>query len=128
MLKKALIVSIIIFVSLFLFISCDFLENELHLRSSSGGGKGTTSTIKVSADAVGKSYNQWTPLPDPPLNYTFSPDPLPDGVSITGELARDAGELAGTYVIRQGTIELTGENASKYTLKFIGNIFSIYGN
>ena len=63
---------------------------------------------------------------DPELTYTYDPDPLPDGVSLTGELTRDAGELAGTYVIRQGTLELTGANASKYTLKFIGSVFHIY--
>ena len=93
MLKKALIVSIIIFVSLFLFISCDFLENELDLRSSSNKGKKIDSTtIRVSADSVSKLYDADNPLQDPPLTYTFSPDPLPEGVSMTGKLERDPGE------------------------------------
>jgi len=129
MLKKAFFLTLLC-ISLSLFISCDdFLQNELNLRSSSGrGGKGsTTYNITVRANAVGKIYNAYTPAPDPPLTYKYSPDPLPDGVSITGELIRDTGEQAGTYVIRQGTLKLTGTNAGKYSLKFVGNVFSIYG-
>ena len=86
-----------------------------------------TSTITVRANSAGKIYNAYTPAPDPPLTYKYSPEPLPDGVSITGELTRDSGEQAGTYVIRQGTLELSGTNASKYSLKFVGSVFSIYG-
>ena len=119
-----------IFISLCAFISCDggFGENELKVSSyGNGKRKATVLVIRVKADAVGKIYNAYTPEADPPLTYTYSPAPLPDGVSITGDLARDPGEFAGTYVIRQGTLELTGPNASKYTLKFIGNRFSING-
>ena len=122
MLKKALTLSLVFF-SLFLLISCDFLENELNLRSSGGGGgKGTVSTITVKANAAWKYSGE----ADPAFTYTYSPDPLPSGVSLTGELTRDPGEDWGTYVIRQGTLELTGENASKYTLDFIVGIFTIY--
>ncbi len=84
--------------------------------------------ITVSSDPAGKAYNAFTPLPDPPLTFTYHPDLLPDGVSIIGEPVRDAGEQAGTYVIRQGSLALTGENASKYSLKFKGSLFSIYGD
>ncbi|MBR4159010.1 MAG: hypothetical protein IKT97_02995 [Spirochaetia bacterium] len=128
--KKAFWVLTIICIALCVFISCDggFGENELKVSSySNGKSKVTVLVIRVKADAVGKLYNAYTPVADPPLTYTYSPAPLPDGVFITGDLVRDPGEFAGTYVIRQGTLELTGPNASKYTLKFIGNRFSIYG-
>ena len=120
MFKKTFLLAFLFF-SLGLFVSCDFLENELNLRSSSRS-KGTVSTITVTANAAWKNKTE----SDPPLTYIYDPNPLPDGVSITGELTRDAGEDAGTYVIRQGTIELTGNNAAKYTLKYIGSVFSIY--
>lgn len=122
MLRKFLVL-LLLFFTLGLFLSCDFLENELNLRSSGGGGgKGAVSIITVKADAAWKYSGE----ADPPLTYTYSPDPLPDGVSLTGELTRDPGEDWGTYVIRQGTLELTGEDASKYTLDFIVGVFTIY--
>ena len=127
--KKVLFVLTIICISLALFISCNggFGDNELKVISSSSHYGPTESfIITVTADAVGKMYDE-PPQADPPLTYTYDPDPLPDGVSITGELVRDAGEFAGTYVIRQGTLELTGPNADKYTLQYVGNRFSIYG-
>ena len=129
--KKTLCLLTIIYLSLVLFISCDggfSFSSELKVApSGNGNNRGTTLSIIVRADAAGKLYTQGEPLPDPPLTYTSDPDPLPDGVSITGELVRDAGEVAGTYVIRQGTLELTGPNAGKYTLQYVGNRFSIYG-
>ena len=126
--KKAFWIFAIICIVLCVFISCDggFGENELKVSSyGNGKRKVTNSYITVKADAVGKHSGD-SDL-DHPLTYTYSPAPLPDGVFITGDLVRDPGEFAGTYVIRQGTLELTGPNASKYTLKFIGNRFSIYG-
>ena len=128
--KKAFWIFAIICISLCAFISCDggFGENELKVSSyNNGKSKVTTQSITVKADAIGKLYDAYTPNPDPALTYTYSPAPLPDGVFITGDLVRDPGEFAGTYVIRQGTLELTGPNADKYTLKFIGNRFSING-
>ena len=130
MLKKALFILIIVVVfPLGLCLSCDdgslIFMNELSDIIHGGGGGSGTNTITVKADSVGKAYRTGVPFPDPELTYTYEPNPLPDGVSLTGELERDPGELAGTYVIRRGTLELTGENASKYTLKFIGNIFYI---
>ncbi len=129
--RKTFLFSLFLLLFLSLFISCDdFMENVLDVGSSSSSRRGgeTTSVITVTADAVGKLYSTGTPNPDPAFTYTFSPDPLPKGVSLTGALTRDAGEVAGTYVIRQGTLELSGANAGKYTLRFIGNIFSIYNN
>jgi len=121
MLKRALLI-LLVCASLCLCLSCDFLENELNLRSSGSRGKGTVSTITVKADAVWKNSGE----ADPVFTYTYSPDTLPDGVFLTGELSRDSGELVGTYVIRQGTLKLTGKNAGKYTLEFIVGVFSIY--
>ena len=127
--KKSFFLLIIIYISLALIISCDggFGDNELKVISSSSHYGPTESfIITVAADAVGKMYDE-PPKVDPPLTYTYDPDPLPEGVSITGELVRDAGEVAGTYVIRQGTLELTGPNADKYTLQYVGNKFYIRG-
>ena len=122
MLKRALLI-LLVCASLCLCLSCDFLENELNLRSSShSGGKGSSSIITVKANAAWKNSG----AADPVFTYTYHPDPLPDGVSLTGELSRDSGELGGTYVIRQGTLKLTGKNAGKYTLEFIVGVFSIY--
>ena len=127
MLKKAFLL-LLICSSLCLCLSCDdgslIFMNELSEAIHGGGGSGIK-TITVKANSVGKSYRPGVPFPDPELTYTYNPDPLPKGVSFTGELERDAGELAGTYVIRQGTLELTGTNVSKYTLRFISNVFYI---
>jgi hypothetical protein len=121
--KKVFWLFTFICISFFMLISCDFLENELNLRSSGGGGgKGTVSTITVMADAAWKYSGE----ADPAFTYTYSPDPLPSGVSLTGELTRDPGEDWGSYVIRQGTLKLTGENASKYSLDFIAGVFYVY--
>ena len=123
MLKKALLVFTVICASLFLFASCDdgslIFLNELFVKHHSGGKVSTIITVK--ADSVAKALN----AADPVLTYKYDPDPLPSGVSLAGELERDPGELAGSYVIRQGTLALTGVNASKYTLKFHINIFYI---
>ena len=127
--KKVLFVLTIICISLALLISCNggLGDNELkEIPSSSHYGPTESFIITVTATAVGKMYDE-PPRPDPALTYTYDQDPLPEGVSITGELVRDAGEYAGTYVIRQGTLELTGPNADKYTLQYVGNRFSIYG-
>ena len=123
MLKKALLVFTVIFTSIFLFASCDdgslIFLNELFVKHHSGGKVSRIITVK--ADSASKALSE----ADPPLTYRYEPDPLPDGVSLTGELERDPGELAGSYVIRQGTLALTGVNAGKYTLKFFINIFYI---
>lgn len=124
MFKKVLLL-FLLFASLILFISCDggfpFITEMWEKSGHSGGGKGGTEII-VKANSAIKAKN----APDPSFSYTFSPQPLPSGVSLTGELSRDPGEDYGTYVIRQGTVELTGVNASKYKIKYISNVFTIY--
>ncbi|MBO7431167.1 MAG: hypothetical protein J6U56_09210 [Spirochaetia bacterium] len=127
MLKKVLFLLLLVF-TLSLFISCDggfpFISEMWEKNSHSGGGGGSH-TITVKAEPAAKYYSDITPLPDPALTYTFNPDPLPSGISFTGSLRRDPGEDIGTYVIRQGTLELSGRNADKYTIKFITSVFSI---
>ena len=127
MLKKVLSL-LLLFIPLSLFISCNDgfpFESEMWAKGHSGGGRSGPSEIIVKADSAAKTYNEFVPEPDPPFTYTYSPDPLPEGVSLTGELTRDPGESEGTYVIRQGTVKLTGINASKYTIKYISNVFYI---
>lgn len=122
MLKKAFLL-LILCIFLCFCISCDdgslIFLNELFVKHHSGGKVSRVITVK--ADSASKALH----APDPQLTYKYDPDPLPDGVALTGELTRDPGELAGSYVIRQGTLALTGANASKYTLKFFINIFYI---
>lgn len=121
---KKILVLLLLFISLSLFISCNDgfpFVSEMWAKGHSGGDKSGPSEIIVKADSAAKSLND----SDPPFTYTYSPDPLPDGVSLTGELSRDPGEIAGSYVIRQGTVKLTGINASKYTIKYISNVFYI---
>ena len=125
MLKKAFFL-LIVCSFLILCLSCDdgfpFISEMWEKSGHSGGGKGGTSEIIIKANSAIKAKN----APDPSFSYTFSPQPLPNGVSLTGELTRDPGEDYGTYVIRQGTVELTGVNASKYKIKYISNVFTIY--
>ena len=127
MLKKALTL-LLLFVSLFLLISCNDgfpLISEMWVKSGHSGGKSGPSEIIVKAESATKAYNAITPEPDPDLTYTHSPDPLPHGVSFAGELSRDPGEIPGSYVIRQGTLTLTGINADKYVIKYFSNRFYI---
>ena len=122
--KKIILIFLSALLFLSLFISCNDgfpLVSEMWEKSGRSSGKGTSHTIIVKAEAAAKTLGQ----SDPEFTYTYEPDPLPSGVSLTGTLIRDAGEYEGTYVIRQGTVELTGTNAGKYTLKYISNIFSI---
>ncbi|MFA6353618.1 MAG: MBG domain-containing protein [Candidatus Paceibacterota bacterium] len=75
----------------------------------------TAQDITVTADAKSKIYGS----SDPAL--TFTNDPLVEGDSFSGALARDAGETVGIYPITQGTLSLN-EN---YTLNFTGANFTV---
>ncbi|HJV65498.1 MAG TPA: MBG domain-containing protein [Geomonas sp.] len=74
--------------------------------------------INVTAFPQRKAYGD----PDPPLGYAFSPR-LPEGVTVSGTLSRDAGETVagGPYAIRQGTLTLTGG----YLINFAGSTLTI---
>src|SRR5439155_1484695 len=72
-------------------------------------------TTTVTADPQSKIYGE----PDPTLTYQAVNNPpasypLVAGDSFSGDLTRDAGEDAGTYAIRQGTLSLS----TNYTLTF----------
>jgi len=73
--------------------------------------------IVVTADAKLKTVGD----PDPVLTYRITSGSLVNGDSFTGNLVRDAGETAGTYAIRQGTLTLS----SNYILNYAGANFTI---
>ncbi|MCA1683655.1 MAG: DUF11 domain-containing protein, partial [Actinobacteria bacterium] len=58
--------------------------------------------VTVTADAKNKVYGGV----DPPLTYKVTSGTLGQGDTFTGELARVAGETAGTYEIQRGTLAL----------------------
>ncbi|RWY45984.1 cadherin-like beta sandwich domain-containing protein, partial [Mucilaginibacter gilvus] len=68
------------------------------------------STIKIYGDA------------DPAINYSIVSGSLLGGTTITGALARDAGETAGPYNVTQGTLAI---NDSNYKLTFQGGYFEV---
>ncbi|MCR5294141.1 MAG: family 43 glycosylhydrolase [Lachnospiraceae bacterium] len=72
--------------------------------------------ITVKANDVTKNFG----ADDPELTYVS--EGLIDGDSFTGSLARDAGEAAGTYAIKLGTLA-AGDN---YVINFTGAKFTIY--
>jgi uncharacterized repeat protein (TIGR01451 family) len=76
----------------------------------------TPLAIAVTANAASKVYG----AADPTLTYSVNPA-LVNGDSLTGALARAAGENAGTYAINQGTLAASGN----YTLSFTGADFTI---
>ncbi len=67
--------------------------------------------ITVAADSKTKVYGG----SDPALTYRITSGSLAGGDTFTGSLTRDAGENAGNYTIRQGSLALD----SKYTLTFV---------
>lgn len=81
----------------------------------------TKRSITVTADAQEKQYGE----EDPGLSYATSETSLPNGinVSLTGDLARVAGENVGDRNITQGTV--TNANNSNYSIVFVGNKLSI---
>ncbi len=66
--------------------------------------------IRVTADSRVKVYGE----SDPELTYRITSGSLAGTDSFSGALTRDAGEDAGTYTIRQGTLALN----SNYTITF----------
>jgi gliding motility-associated-like protein len=68
--------------------------------------------ITVTATAQSKTYGDV----DPALVYTITTGALVTGDAFTGSLTRDAGENAGTYVIKKGSLALS----NNYTLTYTG--------
>lgn len=137
--KKIVLLTTTIIFTLCIFIACDngvaFVNDIKPLPTATNtDGDGYSTVIFVTADNKEKIYDPGDPEkgieekiePDPELTYTHVPLELPPGVEIVGSLIRVAGEEAGEYEIKQGSLALAGENASKYTLVFIGATFTIY--
>ena len=78
-------------------------------------------TISVTADNLSKNEND----ADPTLTYTTT-GTLGSGASFTGAITRDAGESAGVYAIRQGTLAIS-PNPDNYSFTFNNGTFSILG-
>ena len=74
-------------------------------------------TVTVTAIANNKTYGDT----DPELSYTSSA--LASGDSFSGNVARLAGETAGTYLIGQGSLAVS--NPTNYTLYYIPADFTI---
>ncbi|MBQ3713841.1 MAG: BspA family leucine-rich repeat surface protein, partial [Spirochaetia bacterium] len=66
------------------------------------------------------SFEKYFGEADPIFAFVLSPSALPAGLSLTGSLNREAGEVAGDYFIRKGTLALTGDatDGKPYHLKF----------
>ena len=74
--------------------------------------------VTVQADAKTKIYGE----PDPLLTYRITSGSLIGSIdAFKGTLIRDEGEDAGTYLIKQGTLELN----NNYTINFTGAILEI---
>lgn len=73
--------------------------------------------ITVTADPKTKQAGS----PDPALTWTITNGSLVAGDSLTGSLARQAGESAGAYAIQQGTLNAS----SNYRLTFAGSTLTI---
>ena len=71
-------------------------------------------TVTVIADAKAKVYGDT----DPEFTYTVSPA-LVGGDQFTGSLSRVAGENAGTYLVKQGTLALNNNYAITYGGSFL---------
>ena len=74
-------------------------------------------SLAIVANNMEKAYG----TADPTLTYTMEPETLVSGNTITGALAREAGETMGTYAIGQGDLSA----GSNYTITFTGANFTI---
>jgi hypothetical protein len=122
-------------------IGDDTLSGELDAEISAPDAgtydilQGTLSDPKYEIVSFEKGFLTITPAPltitagaksktagdkDPALTYTVSGS-LFYGDTLTGKLARPAGETAGTYLINQGTLSA----GSNYEITFVGAIFTI---
>ncbi|QJD95219.1 hypothetical protein HH214_04665 [Mucilaginibacter robiniae] len=72
----------------------------------------TPAAITITANPQTKVYGQ----ADPSLTYNITSGTLVGQDKFTGSLVRDAGENAGTYAIKQGTLALN----NNYTLNYRG--------
>ncbi|MBJ6725068.1 MBG domain-containing protein [Geomesophilobacter sediminis] len=73
--------------------------------------------LGVTVDAAAKSYGS----ADPTVTYRITGGTLYDGDALTGGVARDPGENAGSYAIGQGSLSAGGN----YQIAFTGNSLTI---
>ena len=84
--------------------------------NTSSGSKNfeiTRANITVTADAKSKVQGQLDPL----LTYQVTGKPA-NGVAVSGSLTRQAGEIPGTYPIRQGSVD--NANNTNYNITYVG--------
>ncbi len=75
--------------------------------------------ITLTADPKSKPQND----PDPELTYTLSAGTLLEDFPLNGQPARDSGEQAGLYTIRQGSLTVAAN--PNYAITFISSNFEI---
>jgi hypothetical protein len=73
--------------------------------------------VSVAADSLFKPFGQV----EPTLTYRITVGDLAAGDAFTGALARDLGEIPGSYGITRGTLALS----ANYDLTFTGAVFTI---
>lgn len=81
-------------------------------------------TVPIKKKGIGvipTSVHKIVGASDPALVYTYTENGLKAGDNFTGNLSRDAGESAGTYRIKQGTLALS----SDYLINFEEGFFFI---
>ncbi len=101
------------------------VSSNYKIVSFPGDIKITPLPILIKADTMQKRASE----PDRPLRYLLS-FPLINGDSVTGKLIRDTGEIPGTYLINQGTLELSKNYLVSYqpdyfTILTVENIFVV---
>ncbi|MEJ6979118.1 MBG domain-containing protein [Pedobacter sp. P351] len=69
-------------------------------------------SIMLTANPKSKAYGEV----DPALTYSITSGALAGSDTFTGSLIRDAGENAGTYTIKQGTLTLNGNYSISFTV------------
>ena len=82
-------------------------------------GQQTEATAAITPRAITVTADEQTKTAgdaDPALTYQLTSGELADGDAFSGELTRDAGEKAGVYAIRQGTLTAGGN----YSLTYVG--------
>jgi hypothetical protein len=82
----------------------------------------TLRSIEITADNLTKIYGD----ADPSLTWTITSGSLGTGDSITGALARDAGETVGLYAVTQSSLAISdGNGGNNYDLTFVNGQLEI---
>ena len=123
--KKIVLITSAILLTLCIIIACDngvaFVNDVKPVPSADSG-------LYVPIYVTALDAEKFEGDTDPELKYTFSPNPLPDGLSFSGVLSREPGEIEGgsPYAITQGTLKLEGTGADMHIMIFTGAKFKIF--